>query len=134
MLALFCVFSLQFCGNNVQPPVQTLSFDDTAVPFQNTSCSTSITLINNATTGYVLGLMTAKFVDVDDEEFQIEFNQNEVSDFFEPPTIGPGGISQGNVTFDLQNANLTPPLAATVIVVGISGQQVTHFIGNFDCE
>ncbi len=127
-------FPLQFCGSTTQPTVQTLSFADQSVSFQNTSCSTSITLLNNASIGYSLAFMTGTFQDENGEEFQVEFNQSEVADRFEPITIAAGASSEGNVTFDLQNSNLTPPISATVIVIGISGQQVTHFVGDFTCQ
>lgn len=117
-----------------QPTVQTLSFADESVSFQNTSCSTSITLLNNATVGYSLAFMTANFHDESGDEYQLQFDQNEVIDRFEPPTIAAGASSEGNVTFDLQNSGLTPPILATVIVIGITGQQVTHFVGDFTCQ
>lgn len=132
--SLILLLLLQFCGNTIKPTSQLLSFADDRVPFQNTSCSTSITLRNSATVSYSLGLMTAHFVDSDGNEFQVAFSQSQVAHIFSPPTIGAGGFSQGDVTFDLQNTHLTPPLTATVIVVGITGQQVAHFIGNFSCE
>jgi hypothetical protein len=78
--------------------------------------------------------MTATFQDESGEEFVLEFDQNQVTGIFEPITIPAGGLSEGDVTFDLQGSNLTPPISATVIVMGITGQQVANFVGNFTCQ
>jgi hypothetical protein len=130
----FLVISLQSCGATRQPPAQTLTFDEASVPFQNTSCSTGFTLVNNASVGYTLALLTATFEDVDGETYTIELDQNEVIENFDDVVLPPAGNTHASVNFDLSTANLTPPISATVIVVGVTGGQVTHFVGNFDCE
>lgn len=134
LTTLLLCFSLQFCGSNSQPLVQTLTFEDSSVPFQNSTCSTSITLVNNASVAYSLAFLTATFEDDIGETYDIQLDQNEVTEAFDPMIVSAGGITHGEVDFSLQNANLTPPFRATVILVGITGGQVTHFVGNFTCE
>lgn len=128
------MISLQSCGNAGQPPVEVIRFDDASVSFQNTSCSTGFTLINTSNQGYTLALLTAAFEDENGQTYNVELNQEEVIENFDSVVIPPTGNTHADVTFDLQSANLTPPIRGTVIVVGLAQNQVVHFVGDFTCQ
>lgn len=132
--ALFCALLLINCGKAPDPIVQTLDFQDNNVSFQNSTCSTQVTLINGSGVVYTLAFLTASFKDDEGHTRQIEFDQNQVIDTFDPVSIAPGAATQGNLVFDLQGAGFIPPITASVVLVGIAGSQVTHFVGNFTCQ
>ncbi len=131
---LFSVLLLVNCGKDEVPTVQALNFQDSSVSFQNNSCTAGVTLINGSGEIYTLSFLSASFKDANDDTYETEFDQNQVIDAFDPVSIAPGATSEGTMVFDLQGQGLTPPLHATVVLVGIAGGQVTHFVGNFTCE
>jgi hypothetical protein len=133
-VGIFFTISLQDCGSSHPPTVGTLTIDDDSVPFQNMSCSAALTLVNSTASGYTLAFLTATFTDDHNHTHHIELDQNQVADDFDPIAVNPGGISHGNVKFDLQNTDLVSPISANVIIIALAGQQVTHFVGNFTCR
>lgn len=131
--AFLSVFLLG-CGSKSQPVVQPISFTQQSVPFQNNECSIQVTLINAGTDVYTLAFLSSSFKDDAGHTHQVQLDQNQVIADFDPVSIGGGAISQGNVVFDLTGTSLTPPITASVVIVGISGSQVTNFVGDFTCE
>lgn len=132
---LLLVGSLQFCGNQTEVSAQLASIENAPVPYQNSACSTQIKVVNADVTSYTLGLLSASFTDEStDEPYVIQMNEEELVDVFDSALVSAGGFLEGTATFDLQNANLTTPIQGSIVMVGISGPQVAHFIGNFTCE
>lgn len=91
-------------------------------------------MVNSSDSNYVLSLLSATFEDEDGNTFQTEMDSEGLAGLIDPLTIPPLGFSTADITFDLSASGLTPPISATVIVVGVGSSQITHFIGNFTCE
>lgn len=89
---------------------------------------------NSSSNSYSLSSIIGTFEDENGNTDEIVVPQEELINDLDPPVIPALGVSNANVTFDLSNSTLITPLRGTVIVVGISGSQVAHFVGNFECE
>ena len=97
-------------------------------------CAVDFKLINISDEEYVLTLSSTTFLDSNKKQYAVQSTQDELSKEITPPVIAPVGESTGHMTFDLTGQALIPPLQATMVLVGVNGQYVVHFVGNFTCE
>jgi hypothetical protein len=132
---LFCIFAfLVHCGGDKTPAAQTITLGNSTVSFVNSSCTVDLTLVNVASQIYTLSFLQASFLDAQNRTYSTEIVQSDLVEVLNPIVISAGGVSEGEVTFDLSDGNLTPPIDGTVVVVGIGNPEVTHFVGNFTCQ
>ena len=131
----FCILTFfVHCGGDKTPAAQTITLGNSTVSFVNSSCTVDLTLVNSANQIYTLSFLQASFQDAENRTFTTEIVQSDLIDVLNPIVISAGGVSEGEVTFDLSEGNMTPPIDGTVVVVGIGNPEVTHFVGNFTCQ
>lgn len=114
--------------------METVRFSDSTVSFSNNSCPVAFTMANSSNNSYTIASLIGTFEDANGDTDEITVTENDLAEAVEPSIIPPYGTSEAVVNFNLADSGLTPPLHGTIIVVGVAGSQVTHFVGNFECE